>query len=81
MERKEYRIVFEINQLPEQEYLRNSVMVRMSVWGGEEPMTYAMMGGKEDEREMECKIAEVIDGMTRMIGSEVIDELEKVNKQ
>lgn len=79
--RKEYRIVFEINQLPEQEYLRESTMVRMSVWGGEEPISYTMMGGKEGEREMVCKIAEVIDGMTRMIGGEMIDELEKVNKQ
>ena len=76
--RKEYRITIEANQLPECEYLRDSVVVRVSAYGKDLCEGFSIMGDKNRMDEIELSVAEQLDSMMRVVENDLIDQLDEI---
>lgn len=76
--RKEYRIAIEVNQLPEREYLRDSVMVRVSAYGENLSEGFTIIGDKNRMDELVSSVAEQLDSMMRVVENDLMDQLDEI---
>jgi len=78
MERKEYRITLDVYELPEREYLRDSVVVRVSAYGENLHESFSIMGDKNKMDEIVSSVAEQLDSMMRVVENDLVDQLDEI---
>lgn len=78
MERKEYRITLDVYELPECEYPRDSVVVRVSAYGENLREGFSIMGDKNKMDEIVSSVAEQLDSMMRVVENDLMDQLDEI---